>query len=64
MNDFMLKPDIEPRDPYQKAFKDCMQALQSFSELSPQLQQQLFNELSRYVAMNNLFNNLYNNGMR
>ncbi|MBR4032465.1 MAG: hypothetical protein IKJ07_07005 [Clostridia bacterium] len=41
MNDYELSISVEPKDKYEKAEKDLMQALISFRKLNPQEQRQL-----------------------
>ncbi len=63
MNDFTLKPDIEPRDPYQKALKDCMQAYDSIKKLDPIQFQRLKSELLNYAAFRTIVERFYSNGL-
>lgn len=62
MNDFTVKCDVDPIDDYQKARKDVIQAMNSFSKLNPQQQQKLFNELLQYATFKNAIES-YNSGM-
>ena len=56
-----IKPDFVPEDPYQKARKDLIQALESFSRLNPQQKQALLNEMIQYAAFQNFLANYNNN---
>lgn len=58
-----IKPDFVPEDPYQKARKDLIQALESFSKLNHQQKQALLNEMLQYAAFQNFLANYNNNGM-
>ena len=59
-----IKPDFVPEDPYQKARKDLIQALESFSQLNPQQKQALLNEMFQYAAFKNFLDQYNNNGIR
>lgn len=45
MNDFQFNLSIDPKDDYEKAKKDFIQAMNSIQKLSPQQREQLATEL-------------------
>ena len=63
MNGYM-KPDFVPKDTYQKARKDLIQGLDSFSKLNSQQKQALLNDMSQYATFKNLLDQYNNNGIR
>ena len=60
MNDFDIKPTVDPKNKYEKARKDALQALDSISKLDMKQQQELFKELLSIWQINLLVNNCRN----
>lgn len=52
MNGYEIKPTIDPKDNYEKARKDVIQAMNSIQKLTSQEQQQLAYELLGVNAVN------------
>ena len=62
MNDYKVSVGIEPKDAYEKAKKDIIQALQSTQRLTPVQRQKLAEELFGAAAVSSiiqLFNNYH-----
>ena len=60
MTDFKIVPNIDPKDPYEKAKLDALQARDSISKLTPHQQRQLAEELFG-VAFVDMFMKIINN---
>ena len=58
MTDIELKLDAEPKDNYEKAKKDLLQALKSYEQLSPIQRESLMREFfgaTNVIAICNMF---------
>lgn len=58
MTDIELKLDVEPKDNYEKAKKDLLEALKSYEKLSPIQRESLMREFfgaANVIAICNMF---------
>ena len=63
MDKIKIVPDIEPTDPYEKAKADILKAKMSLSELTPNQQKALAEELFGAAYVETVLKVLFNNNL-